>query len=194
MNNTFFCSDHHFGHSNIIKYCNRPWADRDEMREGLIDKWNSVVGKGDRVYVLGDFSFYKKAEPTLDILRRLNGQKFLLAGNHDYSKYNWEGHPYSFVWVRYQKHITVNDQKILMTHYPQRSWAGNNRGTWGLHGHLHSANPYAEAQKWAKCGRSFDVGVDGHGYLPWEFEELKVLLDKIELPDYRHTEMEGESK
>lgn len=40
---TFFTSDTHFYHSNIIKYCLRPFADAHEMNETLIANWNNVV-------------------------------------------------------------------------------------------------------------------------------------------------------
>lgn len=38
MSKLFFTSDHHFGHANIIKFCNRPFKDVDEMNEVLIER------------------------------------------------------------------------------------------------------------------------------------------------------------
>lgn len=55
MLRTFFTSDSHFGHANIIRYCQRPFADADEMDSALIRIWNSVVDPRDTVYHLGDF-------------------------------------------------------------------------------------------------------------------------------------------
>lgn len=52
----WFTSDTHFGHANIIKYCNRPYKDTEEMNADLIKRWNSTVGKDDLVWHLGDFS------------------------------------------------------------------------------------------------------------------------------------------
>ena len=56
----FFTSDHHFYHSNIIKYCQRPFHSVEEMNEEMIRRWNSVVGVDDTVYYLGDFSLAKR--------------------------------------------------------------------------------------------------------------------------------------
>ncbi|WP_258934193.1 hypothetical protein [Nesterenkonia pannonica] len=50
---TFFTSDHHFGHANIIRYCDRPFADVAEMDEAMIDRWNETVSPDDEVWVLG---------------------------------------------------------------------------------------------------------------------------------------------
>lgn len=43
MANTFFIADTHFNHSNIIKYCNRPFISSEDQTSKLIENWNSVV-------------------------------------------------------------------------------------------------------------------------------------------------------
>ncbi len=56
MSNIWFTSDTHFGHANIIRFCDRPFKDIQEMNERLIANWNAVVRPGDSVYHMGDFS------------------------------------------------------------------------------------------------------------------------------------------
>ena len=78
----FFTSDLHLGHANVIRYDNRPFSSVEEMNEELIKRWNAKVGKGDVVYVLGDFIWHTDKKPE-DILWALNGMKILIRGNHD---------------------------------------------------------------------------------------------------------------
>ncbi len=52
----WFTADHHFGHANIIRYCNRPFASAEEMDATLVHLWNETVGRDDIVYHLGDFT------------------------------------------------------------------------------------------------------------------------------------------
>ena len=81
----FFTSDTHFGHKNIIKYCNRPFSDIDEMNKVLINNWNKVVSEGDIVFHLGDFAF--GGFPLWESIRsRLNGSIYLIRGNHDFKQ------------------------------------------------------------------------------------------------------------
>ena len=79
---TFFTSDTHFNHANIIKFCNRPFKDVEQMNDVMIANWNSVIGKDDTVFHLGDFCLGGAAEWT-KILDRLNGKIYLIMGNHD---------------------------------------------------------------------------------------------------------------
>lgn len=48
-----YISDLHIGHKNILNFDNRPFFNLTDMKETIIDNWNSVVGKNDSVYVLG---------------------------------------------------------------------------------------------------------------------------------------------
>ena len=78
---TFFTSDTHFNHANIIKFCNRPFKDVEQMNETLIANWNRVIGPNDTVFHLGDFCLGGAAEWT-KVLDRLNGKIYLIMGNH----------------------------------------------------------------------------------------------------------------
>ena len=49
----WFTADTHFGHKNIIRYCQRPFVDVEEMNRVLIENWNSVVSPDDLVFHLG---------------------------------------------------------------------------------------------------------------------------------------------
>ena len=73
----FFTADTHFGHKNIIRYCNRPFETAHEMNETLIANWNKVVHQTDTVYHLGDVAVLRP-EKTRDVLDRLNGKFILL--------------------------------------------------------------------------------------------------------------------
>lgn len=92
---TWLVSDNHFGHANVIKYCNRPFASEAELAKGvihpesvskmnetMINAWNSTVSPEDTVHHLGDFSM--AAHVVQSILPRLAGNIHLYLGNHDF--------------------------------------------------------------------------------------------------------------
>lgn len=120
----FFTSDTHFGHTDIIRYCNRPFATVEEMDNTLISNWNSVVRDGDEVYHLGDFSF----------------------GNHDGDFWKLD------VWTRLrgiQKlppiktmgfEVDGNRFTLTMCHYPMVHWnRSHHPNNWHLFGHVHNS-------------------------------------------------------
>ena len=60
----FYIGDPHLGHEAIIRLCNRPFADVDEMDDAIISNWNSRVTNGDTVFILGDMMFRNNREPS----------------------------------------------------------------------------------------------------------------------------------
>ena len=77
----FVIADTHFDHENIIKYCNRPYANVSDMNDDIVRRWNSRVSKKDVVYFLGDFAFGR--DSVKKFVPLLNGIKYLVKGNHD---------------------------------------------------------------------------------------------------------------
>jgi len=53
MSNIWFTADFHFGHSNIIRYCNRPFLSVEEMDRTILDRLNASVKANDILYFLG---------------------------------------------------------------------------------------------------------------------------------------------
>jgi calcineurin-like phosphoesterase family protein len=157
---TFLTSDLHFGHKNVIEFCNRPFGSVEHMDQSLIDNWNMVVGHSDHVWFLGDFSFATE-ERTRDILKQLKGIKHLIVGNHDrkgraeklFNKY-WQDF---FVDSHDYYRLKVDGIKAVLCHFPFASWE---RNYYNFHGHWHSAAGYQN--KWMQ----WDVGVDANNYAP----------------------------
>lgn len=164
--NTFFTSDFHFFHKNIIKHCNRPFGSIDEMNESLISNYNSKIVHKDLVYLLGDISFGNKIDTNI-LLKRLKGKKILIVGNHDKQWLNQENKKL-FQEIYDLRMIKINKQKIVLCHFPIEYWQDKKHDSFHFHGHLHGnfKNP----------ANRIDVGVDCHNYYPMEYEELKKLL------------------
>jgi calcineurin-like phosphoesterase family protein len=110
----FFTADTHFGHRAVIKYGKRPFADVDEMDAELIRRWNVVVPTDGIVYHLGDVSFRKNAA-TVAILKRLNGCKHLIQGNHDHLNAETKA---QFVDIADYRELKIDGRKIVLCHYP----------------------------------------------------------------------------
>jgi len=179
MNKTFFTSDTHFFHDNVIKFCKRPYKDAEEMNIALINNWNKTVDHEDHVWFLGDFSFGTVAQ-TESVLWRLKGIKHLIVGNHDRKgrcqKLKWDNF---FVDTHDYYRLKIGDNKFVLCHFPFSSWE---RGYINLHGHWHST-PGDYHSKWMQ----HDVGVDMNNYTPLSMEDAIVasMLNK-ERPNAKH--------
>lgn len=132
-------SDTHFFHQNIIKYCDRPFYSVEEMNEHMVDKWNSVVKPGDKVYHLGDvFMGPIKHEHFASFWPRLRGSKRLIVGNHDDIPYLSKGG--FFEKVSLWRIFT--DFNLLLTHVPIHKDSIHEKirkaGGVNVHGHTHT--------------------------------------------------------
>ena len=164
MGKYWFSADEHYGHSNIIKYCNRPFSSAEEMNATMIENHNKLVGGGDCTVHVGDFSFCDERK-TLDIIAQLNGSHIFIRGSHD----GWlKGqHQYSKskqIWTK-----KVHGQMICCCHYAMRVWPQSHYGSWHLYGHSHGLLK-------GQHGKSMDVGVDCWGFRPLSFNEVKRYM------------------
>ena len=151
----FAIADLHFGHKNIIKYCNRPFADTDEMDRALIKNWNETVSNNDTVLVLGDVGFGSK-EYIASLIKQLNGKKILIMGNHD----NWSEQTYRDMGFH-----TVSRFPILWNDFYLLSHAplilSETTPYFNLYGHVHDDSRYVDTAS-SKC-----VSVERIGYRPF---------------------------
>ena len=176
----YYTSDLHFDHENMLKFEpeSRPFNNVDEMNEALIQYWNAKVKPGDEVYILGDFCMSKSGRRVNNLLRRLNGQKFLIKGNHDYFLDDPEFDKSLFIWIKDLKTIkdTFNGEKvnIVLCHYPIAVWDRKHHGAYHFFGHIHSnkSDGTHHPLEFNLGDHAFNVGVDVRDLEPKTLEEL----------------------
>lgn len=160
MSSVFFTADTHFGHKKIIEFeANaRPFFTVEEMNEALVDNWNSVVGKKDVIYHLGDVLFGRDA---FKYLGRLNGIKKLIMGNHDH-----------YASALYLEHFTKvvpywRFEDVLLSHVPVHP-SQFPRFDANFHGHMHS--------KYIDDNRYVNMSVERWNLTPVEWETVRKLI------------------
>ena len=174
MANIFLYSDPHFSHENICRFLRedgtkvRPFDNAAEMDEELVKRWNEVIQVQDKVYVLGDVVMHKNNMP---ILKRLNGHKRLVRGNHDiystkeYMKYFEDIHG-----------VRVLEDMIL-SHIPLHVDSITKRFNTNVHGHLHTA--FVKDANGLPDSRYHCVCVEQTDYRPLSVDEVRARIKAI---------------
>ena len=154
----YLISDTHFNHTNVIRYCNRPFPDVDAMNRTLVNRWNATVSENDTVYFLGDFAFSN----SVYWLKQLKGKKMMVRGSHD----NGAFHSCQDLILHSGKF------NFLCVHNPAdipREWRG-----WTIHGHTHNNNmenyPFING-----AYKTINVSVELIGYRPLSLDRLLDL-------------------
>lgn len=170
--NVWYTSDTHFGHKNIMKYnpLFRQYPTLDAMDEGMIEIWNRNVKKLDRVFILGDVSFYK-SEKSTQILQQLNGTKVLIRGNHDSHCLKRTDFRLQFEAIHDYLEVNVNGTNMVLFHFPISSWHRIHHGAVHLHGHCHGAPTGVQ-------GKVLDVGWDNIGSPISHEDVIKFMENK----------------
>jgi calcineurin-like phosphoesterase family protein len=166
-----FISDTHFWHKNIIKYCNRPFADVDEMNSSMLASWRAKVKQNDIIIHVGDVFFGgpEKLSTMNQHLATLPGYKILIVGNHDYS-YSKKLYHLNVDEAYEVLVFSIDGVPFRISHTPESSMNMTD-DTISIHGHLHD-----KLVMNAAVGRYVNVCVEHHNYGPVSLQEL---LDKM---------------
>jgi len=190
MSNRFVISDTHFGHTNSWQLFKRPdgsplrpFTSTEEMDEAMIERWNAKVGPHDTVYHLGDVVINRK---YLHLVKRLNGKKRLVRGNHDIFK----DQDYRDVGFDSLYGVRVFTDKFILSHIPLHPDCITHRFKVNVHGHLHANEVTRKiaTKVWAPVGqhdlideidpRYLCVSVEHTNYEPLSFEEVDARIAK----------------
>ena len=185
----WWTADHHFGHANIIGYCDRPFASVHAMNLALVERHNDLVCDSDEVWILGDVVMGNHRMLLRYAVARLRGTKILVPGNHDRC---WAGRKLDPPQRDLYLHeggiarivddpapVTLAGDTVRLNHFPYLShppgrppkfaqWRPADTGEWLLCGHVHNA--------WRQKGRQINIGVDAWGYGPVDDDTLAALI------------------
>jgi len=174
-NSIYLISDLHLDHSNITRYCARPFLSSNihEMNSVIIENWNNVIDNSNIVYFLGDLSFGRGARPADYWLSKLNGNIRFIRGNHEFGVRN--SMDYNIL-----KHRGF---EFLLIHNPDRSKFPINWDGWVIHGHTHDNDvknyPFINGKK-----KTINVSAELTNYRPVSLDYILSLdLDSIERMD-----------
>lgn len=195
---TWYTSDTHFNHTNIIKYCDRPFSDVNEMNEKIVYNWNLLVQPDDTVYHLGDFGLFRGTKQPESFMHRLNGRICLVRGNHDHTEtrkaFDREAEG---TWLTRNGWLRCGEDKIptLMVHKPQNAPTDmffKVADQVVLYGHVHERAPrgvhlleFPDGQK----RLAFHVGVDTNGFCPVSQEMLEETFAVVQGQDHNNLEV-----
>lgn len=142
----YFIGDMHLGHAGSLIMDNRPFLSVEEMDDALIQNWNSRVTNRDTGFIVGDLTM-KGETSAIQYLKRLNGKKVLVKGNHDRvstetAKYYDEVTPYL--------EMQENGIKVIVCHYPMLFYNRQHTSAVMLYAHVHETKEYELVEKFRK--------------------------------------------
>jgi calcineurin-like phosphoesterase family protein len=189
FNMNYFSSDWHLGHTNVIRYDNRPFKTVEEMDNNIIGNATHLLKEGDNLYYLGDFALTRSKNAMEGYIKAIawtGANLFFIKGNHDkkdtirlYERYG--------TYLGEQKKIKISDedakdglQEIVLNHYSMRVWDKSHHGAWHLYGHSHDGLDKHPNQPW---GKSMDCSVVSANrligdYTLFSYPQIEAIMKK----------------
>lgn len=180
---TYFTSDWHIGHKNIIRLGERPFENEGQMSATLIQNYNEVIQDDDLVYFVGDIFWNHQLAPYY--VQSLKGHKILILGNHDKGfkekgrdKYRQFYYDAGFIHIYTCDSIPVGKYEVMINHFPYQNNDPNQRyrdhrlpdnGKWLIHGHIHQ-NGFVK-------DRQINVSVEMWDYKPVSLDTIQAIID-----------------
>jgi calcineurin-like phosphoesterase family protein len=196
----YFTSDSHYGHENIIGFCDRPYSDVHRMNVDLVSRAASMLAVTDELWHLGDVAL-GRLDVTLSHLAAIAVDVTLVAGNHDrchpangsraerfVETYRDKCRLHELILTNTRLTLTNGDE-VQVSHFPYAK--PNPEPEVGRNGELLTDKfgpwrPVDEGswllcghvhKSWRQHGRMINVGVDAWGGRPVSEEALCELID-----------------
>lgn len=172
----YVISDHHFGHTNIVEYCDRPFSSVGEMDNTLLDRHYETVDEDAVLVHLGDVAMdMQTGQETIEYFERLDGD-LLVRGNHDVGLEPDEA-PFPVL------------ESCILEHRGYRFYCSHRPGDipddwnqWGIHGHMHNEDtvgyPFVFYDR-----KRVNVSSDVLNFRPISLETITRLLDACQAGD-----------
>jgi calcineurin-like phosphoesterase family protein len=202
----FFFSDPHYCHEKLLE--SRGFSTIQEYNNTITRNWNTKVTNDDVVFMLGDLVLGagKESRAVYENLLNILNYKILYvmmgnhgAGFHQIFKEHEEAHHIDknyrlpifslareIYFIPNYYEIFVNEQFIVLCHYPILSWNNIRHGSWMLFGHCHNN---LEKTDWVKNNylntKCMDVGFEAVK-APISFSEVKEIMDKRPIIEVDH--------
>lgn len=172
-------ADEHYGHRNILRYCDRPFDGVRDMDGSMILRFRELVSAGDTTYHVGDFCL-APADYGRRILDGLPGRHILVRGNHDPKG---RVRRMGFGAVLDMAILDTRIGRVLLSHWPfySNEEVAAHGAVGALCGHIHNrwrerklGAEYPEVPAW-----NLNIGVDVRGFAPVPLEDAAAELASL---------------
>lgn len=167
----WYIADMHLGHTNVLRFDNRPFENIEVMNDVLVENWNHKVVENDDIWIVGDFCYRSGNDPSY-FLRQLKGKKHLIVGNHDRATLNSKNALKHFVSIERIDYVKDSNKDVVMCHYPIAEWHGSRHGAIHIYGHIHSRVEDETFKYMSQIENALNAGCMINNYEPVNLLEL----------------------
>lgn len=195
----WFTSDTHAYETHPFLLRTRGFKTPEEHTQWTIDVTNECVGENDILINAGDMFIGPSKDQISEYLNKVVCKNiYLLWGNHfspldniylselanqvagvEVYPYRWR----NIVFVGNYLHLIVNEQPIIVTHFPQLVWDGMAKGSVSLCGHSHGS--CLETRPDCENGKMLDIGLDVFRR-PISFNEVMLIMHSKKFVRHDH--------